>query len=348
MSVSATAFEYYYPERGSYNNLKIHEVQIPKPKGSEVLVKVHAVSLQFRDLAISDFRYPLAAPPHNLVPCSDMAGEVISVGEEVTGWKQGDRICSNFSTDHLYGDTTEAVQQTSLGGQTQGVLTEYRIFPAHALVKFPDHLTYEEASTLPCATLTAYNALNGPTPVKAGDYVLVLGSGGVSIAGLQLAIASGATVIATSSSDEKLKVAKSLGAKHTINYKKNSNWHEEVLKFTNGAGVDHVIEVGGYGTLDKSINCTRIGGSIHIVGFVSGGTPSDFLFPVITKAISLRGIYIGSVHQFKELNRLISANPTITKPVVDKVFPWSEAKEAFAYLESQQHVGKVVIKVGKD
>ncbi|TFK43791.1 hypothetical protein BDQ12DRAFT_195160 [Crucibulum laeve] len=344
-NIPTTTRQYYLPEVSSFQKLKIKDAEVPKPKANEVLVKVHAVSLQYRDLAISTGQYP-AKLPDNLVPCSDMAGEIISLGVDVKGWKEGDRVCANFSTDHIYGDTTADIQNTSLGGQAHGVLTEYRTFPAHSLVNIPEHLSYEEASTLPCAALTAYNALHGPVPIKAGDYILVLGTGGVSICALQIAIAAGAIVIATSSSDEKLKIASKLGANYVINYKKTPEWHEEVMKITKGVGVDHVIEVGGQGTLPKSINSVRTGGYIHIIGFVAGpSADANVVFPLIRKACTLRGILIGSVAQFKDMLRLIEANPEVTRPVVDKVFPFDQAIDAYAYLQSQAHVGKVVIKV---
>ncbi|KAF9450642.1 NAD(P)-binding protein [Macrolepiota fuliginosa MF-IS2] len=344
MTLPATTRQYQLTKAGSYKNLQIKEVPVNPPKPHDVLVKVHAVSLQYRDLLVASGTY-LAPCADQVIPCSDMAGEVIALGEGVQDWKIGDRVCANFSTDHIYGDSTFAIQQTSLGGQAHGVLTQYRTFPAHSLVKVPEHYSYEEASTLPCAALTAYNALHGPTPVKAGDYVLVLGTGGVSIWGLQIAVAAGAIVIATSSSDEKLAIATKLGAKHVINYNKTPNWDQEILKITNGAGVDHVIEVGGQGTLSRSLNSARVGGSVHVIGFVSQDKNNFEMVMIIGKAIALRGVLIGSVAQFRDMNRLIAANPEKTRPVIDKVFSFDKALDAYAHLESQKHVGKVVIKV---
>ncbi|KAF8240635.1 NAD(P)-binding protein [Tricholoma matsutake] len=348
MSNPTTAREYFLTKLGSYNNLAVRDKTIEQPRASEVLVKVHAVSLQFRDLLVARGTYPTSVAD-NLVPCSDMAGEIVAAGEDVKGWRIGDRVCANFSLDHIYGDTNPAIRDTALGGHVHGVLTEFRTFPAHSLVAVPDHLSYEEASTLPCAALTAYNALMGPVPLKPGDHVLVLGTGGVSIFALQLAVASGAIVIATSSSDEKLKIASKLGARHVINYKSTPNWDEEVLKLTGGVGVDHIIEVGGEGTLPQSINSARIAGWLHIIGFVSQETSNiNFASQAIWKALFFRGILIGSVAQFKDMIRLMCANPETTRPVVDKVFPFEKAKEAYAYHESQAHVGKVVIKVSNN
>ncbi|KAF9450643.1 NAD(P)-binding protein [Macrolepiota fuliginosa MF-IS2] len=339
--------EYHLSEIGTYKNLVVEEKAVKPPKPHEVLVKVHAVSLQYRDLVVAGGFYTgNARVPEKLVPCSDMAGEIIALGDGVADWKIGDRVCANLVLDHVHGDTNFAIQQTSMGGQAHGCLTQYRTFPAHSLVRFPDFWSYEEASTLPCAALTAYNALNGPRRIKAGDYVLMLGTGGVAIFGLQFALAAGAIIIITSSSDDKLQIASKLGAQHVINYNKFPDWDDEVLKITNGVGVDHVLEVGGEGTLPRSINAVRMAGYVHIIGFVSKEVNNiNIVGRTIRKGILLRGIQIGSVEQFKEMVKLIIANPEKTRPVIDRVFPFGEAMGAFAYLEKQQHVGKVVIKV---
>jgi len=334
----------YHAQGDKYQNIKLREDELREPKANEVLVKIHAVSLQYRDLMVSRGLYPNQKP--DVVPCSDMAGEIVVTGQEVKDWSVGDRVCANFALRHLHGDVTPQIQATGLGGPIDGVLTEYINVPEYSLVRVPEHLSYEEASTLPCAALTAYNALMGPVPLKGGDYVLILGTGGVSIFGLQLAVASGATVICTSSSDEKLKMASKLGAKHVINYKTNPDWDKEVLNITNGKGVDHTIEVGGPGTIGKSINSTRYAGWIHIIGFVAEGSENMAIQSAIGKALIFRGILIGSVKQFEDMNRFITAADI--HPVVDKVFSFEDAIDAYAYLESQKHVGKVVIKVSKN
>ncbi|KAL0568441.1 hypothetical protein V5O48_013540 [Marasmius crinis-equi] len=346
MSIPKITREYFLKEIGTYQNLTIREVSLQVPKSFEVLVKIHAVSLQYRDVAISTGRYKVQSPPE-LVPCSDMAGEIIAVGEDVESWKIGDRVCANFNADHIHGDFTHEISRSGYGGQKHGVLTHYKVFQPHSLISIPDHLSFEEASTLPAAALTAYSALWGPTPLKSGDTILVQGTGGVSTFALQFAVASGATVIATSSSDDKLQIAQSLGAKHLINYKKTLNWDKEVLKMTNGRGVDHVVEIGGAGTLEKSMNSVRYNGWIHIIGFVSGvgGGQENIIMQSIDKALLIRGIYVGSVAQFEDMNRLLSANLEATRPVIDKVFAFEDAVQAYAHLESQTHVGKVVIKV---
>ncbi|RPD77235.1 NAD(P)-binding protein [Lentinus tigrinus ALCF2SS1-7] len=346
MSLPQKTREYRLPKVDGFHNLTLQEAPIPKLKSTEVLVKVYAVSLQYRDLIVAKGQYPLGQK-ENPVPGSDMAGEIIAVGEEVKGWKVGDRVCANFAVDHIFGDATEEIKMTGLGAPIDGVLTEYKVLPAHSLVHIPEHLDYEEASTLPCAALTAYNALLGGNPLKGGDIVLVQGTGGVSIFGLQIAVASGATVIATSSSDKKLEIAKRLGATHVINYKTTPDWDKEVLKITNGRGVDHVVEVGGPGTIMKSVNATRYGGQIHVIGFVAGQADvSQLPGMILGKAIHVRGILIGSRTQFEDMNRLLSA--VKLKPVVDKVFDFEHVQEAYEYQWSQHHVGKVVVKVSKN
>ncbi|KAJ7082693.1 alcohol dehydrogenase superfamily protein [Mycena belliarum] len=348
MGVPTTTHQYSYPELGSYDNLVLNEVPRAAPKPHEVLVRTRAVSLQFRDLLIANRQYPSPVVP-NLVPCSDMAGEVIAVGEDVKTWKAGDRVCANFFLDKLNDEQTPETDASALGGAVHGVLTEYRTFPAHALVAIPSHLSYEEASTLPCAALTAYNALLcGYAPLKAGDTVVVQGTGGVSLFALQFAVASGATVIATSSSDDKLKAAKEHGAAHIINYRTTPDWDREVLEITGGVGADRVIEVAGNATLQRSINSVKLGGSIDIIGLLGGAgdvPPVDIIVPTIFRSLKIRGLYVGSVPQFHNMNKLIAANASTTRPIVDRVFPFAEAKAAFAYLASQAHVGKVVIKL---
>ncbi|PPQ74723.1 hypothetical protein CVT24_003919 [Panaeolus cyanescens] len=330
--IPTTTQSYVLPETGTYKNLVLRETSIPAIGPNDALIKVHAVSLQYRDLLVVSGKYGLAKIPSNLIPCSDMAGEILALGSSASAssnplnkWKVGDRVCANFTPDHLHGDATPEIMASAFGANVDGVLTEYKVVPVHSLVEIPDHLSYEEASTLPyvpvplipylerphslthslthsrmaknrCAALTAYNALHGPVPIKAGDHVLVLGTGGVSIFALQFAVAAGATVIATSSSDVKLKIASKLGAKHVINYKTTPEWEKEVLRITNGRGVDHTIEVSG--TLDQSIAATKMGsGQIHIIGFVSGSGSAPSVFPIIGRAVTLRGILIGSVAQ---------------------------------------------------
>ncbi|KAJ3895841.1 hypothetical protein GG344DRAFT_72676 [Lentinula edodes] len=345
MVLPTSTKHYFWPKLGALANLSSKESQLPPLRSHEVLVKVYAVSLQYRDIMVGLNIYP-GSFPDEVVPCSDMAGEVIAVGHEAgSQWKKGDRVCANFAADHIAGDITPEIQKTAHGGAIHGVLTQYKAFSPHSLVAIPDHLSFEEASTLPCAALTAYNALMGPVPLKGGDTIVVLGTGGVSIHGLQIALASGAKVIVTSSSDEKLQIATNLGAHHVVNYKTTPNWHEEILKLTGGRGADHILEVGGPDSLEKSLKAVRMAGWVHAIGVIGGGTPTEVMMPTIQKACFIRGIQIGSIAQFKDMNRLLSLHPEVTRPVIDKVFPFKEALKAYEYLESQGHVGKVVIKV---
>ncbi|KAK7039870.1 hypothetical protein R3P38DRAFT_3181698 [Favolaschia claudopus] len=271
-----------------------------------------------------------------------MAGQVLAVGQGVKQWKIGDRVSANLFLDKTDEELTPAIAASALGGPVHGVLTEFGAFPAHSLVAIPEHLSYEEASTLPCAALTAYASLSS---IKAGDTILVIGTGGVSIFALQFAIVSGASVIAISSSDQKLEVVKKLGAKHVINYNTTPRWDEEVLKLTRGIGVDLVVEVTGNTTMERSVASVKMGGHIAIVGRLASGPTVDLILPAIRKALNIHGIYGGSVKQFKQMNRLISANPDSTRPVIDKVFAFDEVHAAYAHLESQAHVGKIVIRV---
>ncbi|GJJ07101.1 putative secondary metabolism biosyntheticenzyme [Clathrus columnatus] len=321
-------------EGAGVNGLSITETQVPEPGPGEVLVIVHAVSLQYRDLMIADGTYPFECKDE-LVPCSDAACEIVKVGSKVNKWKVGDRVCANFELERLTGEGTPETSKSVLGGPTDGVLTQYRIFPAYSLAAIPEHLSYEEASTLPCAALTAYNALMGPQKLKGGDVVLVQGTGGVSTFASQFAVASGAAVIATSSSNEKLQISKKLGASHVINYKETPDWDNEVLKI-----------VGGLNTMRKSLNSIRSGGWVHTIGFLSASEPEDVgNIPVslLGKNGFLRGILMGSLSQFEDMNRLIAVSGL--RPVIDRVFSFDQAKEAYDYLKYQKHVGKVVIKV---
>ncbi|KAI3604376.1 alcohol dehydrogenase [Moniliophthora roreri] len=321
-------------------------VPVPKPKSTEVLIKVKAASINFRDLVIANGGSPLPTKP-DVIPLSDMAGEVVAVGDSVARFKEGDRVSANAMLDHISGPPTPQTKNSCLAGEIDGVLTEYRVFPEHSLVHVPEHLSYEEGSTLACAGVTAYNALTGSKPLKEGQSVLVMGTSGVSLFAIQLAAASGATVIATSSSDEKLELAQKLGAKYGINYVKNEAWEAEALKLTNGVGVDHVVELGGPGTWMKSLAALKYDGEMHAVSAqgkfedVSG----TIIGVLIQKALHIHGVQIGSRVQFEEMNRLIS-NASL-RPVIDRVFEFEQAKEAYEYCARQKFAGKVVIRVAQ-
>ncbi|KII90099.1 hypothetical protein PLICRDRAFT_579311 [Plicaturopsis crispa FD-325 SS-3] len=350
-SLPTVSRAYRLPKFEGIQSLTLSQIDVPPLKATEVLVKIHAVSLNFRDLITTKGQY-FVQPNLNSVPGADSAGEIIALGADLLGpgakWAVGDRVNASIFLDYIHGDVTLEYLANSLGAPgVDGTLTEYRAFPAHALVKIPEHLSYEEAATLPGAALTSYSSLLGPAPLKGGDTVLVQGTGGVSIAALQFAVASGATVIATSSSDAKLEVAKKLGATHLINYKTTPDWDKEVLKITNGRGVDHILEIGGSGTIVKSLEAIRYGGHIYAIGFLAqDGAEANTTIRTIIKACHVHGVLIGSVSQFEAMNRLISARGI--HPVVDKVFAFEDAAKAYEYFESQAFVGKVVIKVSKD
>ncbi|NNE67550.1 MAG: NAD(P)-dependent alcohol dehydrogenase [Pyrinomonadaceae bacterium] len=323
-------------------NLSITERKMPVPQANEVVVKFHAASLNFRDLMMVKGVYdPEVRRP--LVPFSDGAGEVVEIGSEVTRWKVGDRVMPAFMQDWIDGAIDYRKAKTALGGDLDGCLREYGAFREAGLVPIPGHLTYEEAATLPCAGVTAWNALRVSGKLAKGDKVLLLGTGGVSIFALQFAKNVGAETIITSSSDDKLEMAGTLGATHTINYKTNPDWDEEVLELTGKRGVDHIVEVGGAGTLQKSINCVRMGGHIAVIGVLAGKGGFDPI-SILMKAVRLQGIFVGSRVMFEDMAEMIR-NEYI-KPVVTKVFEFDDAREALSMMESGDHFGKIVVKVG--
>jgi NADPH:quinone reductase-like Zn-dependent oxidoreductase len=313
----------------------------PKAAAGEVVVKFHAASLNYRDLMFVKGTYnPRAKLP--AVPFSDGAGEVVATGEGVSKWKVGDRVCPIFVQSWLEGAPSTQKNRSSLGaGDLDGVLREYGAFSEEGLVKIPDHLSYEEAATLPCAAVTAWNALVSSGRLKAGETVLALGTGGVSVFALQIAKMHGARVFITSSSDEKLERARELGADETINYKKSPDWDKEVLGLTKKTGVDHVIEVGGTGTLARSLNSARVGGQVDLIGVLASGGDFNPL-SVLMKGVRLQGIFVGSRRMFEDMNRAIESNRM--RPVIDRTFAFEEVRDALKYMESGSHFGKIVIK----
>ena len=321
--------------------LALVEREKPTPKENEILIKFRAVSLNYRDLMLVKGWYnPKLKMP--VVPISDGAGEVVGIGENVTRWKIGDRVMLSIMRGWIDGDISFEKTRTGRGGDVDGCLRQFGIFDKNALVKIPRHLSYEEGATLPCAAVTAWNALKVSGDLKKGDVVLILGTGGVSIFALQFAKHLGAETIITSSSDEKLARANILGANSLINYKKNPDWDQAVSVLTGKRGVDHVIEIGGAGTLGKSLNSVKTGGHIAVIG-VLANTGDFSILPVLMKAVKLQGIYVGSREMFEEMNEFISKN--LIKPVVDKVFEFEEAREALKYMESGSHFGKIVVKI---
>jgi len=330
---------YRYPKLG-LENLTLAECDEPKPAPGEVVVKFHAASLNYRDLLFADGLYNLR--PHlPAVPVSDGAGEITAIGEGVTKWKVGDRVCPSFFQGWIEGPRTAEKSHSALGaGELDGVLREYGAFYEEGLVRIPGDLSYAEAATLPCAAVTAWHALVSVGNLKAGDTVLTLGTGGVSIFAIQLAKLMGARVIATSSSDEKLARVRTLGADETINYRTTPDWDKEALRLTHGVGVDMVVEVGGAGTLAKSVNATRVEGLVALIGVLASGGGFDPM-RVLMKSIHLQGIFVGSRRMFEGMNKAITINGL--KPVIDKTFAFDQAREALEYMRSGSHFGKIVI-----
>jgi NADPH:quinone reductase-like Zn-dependent oxidoreductase len=324
------------------HGLKLTDVDSPQPCASEVLVRMRAVSLNYRDLGATRQERPGNLPlPFTI--CSDGAGEVITIGEGVKQWKVGDRVMPTFFADWSAGGVTHGAMKTARGGALAGVLAEQVIVNEGGLVRIPESWSFEEAATLPCAAVTAWNALVGHGKIKSGDTVLTLGTGGVSIFALQFAKMHGARVIITSSSDEKLAHAKRLGADDTVNYKTTPDWEREVFRLTQKRGVDHVVEVGGAGTLQKSLDAVRYGGRISLIGVLTGFEGMVNPWPVIARSVTLQGIYVGSRDLFEDMTRALSQNSM--KPVIDHVFAFDEAPAAFEHMASGSHFGKIVIRV---
>jgi NADPH:quinone reductase-like Zn-dependent oxidoreductase len=319
--------------------LKQVEHPSPRPGYGQALVRVRAASLNHRDLYV--VANPVAPARAPLVPLSDGAGEVVAVGEGVTRVKPGDRVAGIFFQDWIAGKIRREVHARALGGSIDGMLSEEVALSADGLVKVPEHLSFEEASTLPCAGVTAWHALNGHEPLLPGQTVLALGTGGVSIFALQFAKAQGARVIVTSSSDEKLARARELGADDTINYVTTPEWDRAALELTGGLGVDRVIEVGGAGTLPRSLRSARDGGRVSVIGGLAGRGGTEISpVDIFARSLAVQGIYVGSREHFETMNRAIEQ--VRLRPVIDRVFPFDEAQEAYRYLESGPF-GKVVI-----
>jgi NADPH:quinone reductase-like Zn-dependent oxidoreductase len=312
------------------------------------LVKVHAVSLNYRDLMmVKGFYNPKMALPR--IPCSDGAGEVAAVGEGVSRVRMGDRVCGIFMQRWLDGPLTAEKSKAALGGDVDGMLAEYVLLHQDGVVRFPDHLSYEEAATLPCAGVTAWNALHhaGETerPARADDTIVVQGTGGVSIFALQFGKLLGAKVIGTSSSEEKLARAVALGLDAGCNYKERPEWSGWVSETTGGRGADRIIEVGGGGTFGQSLRATRVGGMIAQIGVLSGAATAEplALTPILHKQLHVQGIYVGSRAMFEEMNAAI-VKATL-RPVIDHVFGFDQVREAFLRMQSASHFGKIVIRV---
>ncbi len=330
-----------HSDKPGLDALTLTERSQPKPNAGQVLVKMHAASLNYRDLLVTKGAYG-TKQFKPIIPLSDGVGEVVAVGEGVTRVQVGERVAGIFMQKFLSGELSQEKANSALGGAIDGVLAEYVVFDEEGVVKVPEHLSDEEAATLPCAAVTAWNALIVEGQLKAGDMVLLQGTGGVSLFALQFAKIMGARVILISSSDEKLNKAEQLGADVGINYRTIPDWEEKVWELTDKTGVDHVVEVGGAGTLSKSLRAVRYGGRIALIGILTGTAGDVNTISILHKHVRVQGIYVGSRHMFEAMNRAIAISKL--RPVVDRIFSFTEAKEALAYLESAAHFGKVVIR----
>ncbi|GAW40286.1 Alcohol dehydrogenase [Brevundimonas sp. SH203] len=322
------------------SGLRRQEEVSVSPGPGQISIAIRAVSLNFRDLLIAEGRYGRDVKG-DYIPLSDGAGEVVAVGEGVDRFRPGDRVTPGFSSCWAAGPPSATDLALTHGSPAvDGVLTECFVCDAAIAARIPDHLSYEEAACLPCAGVTAWNALYGPRPIKVGDTVLTLGTGGVSCFAIQFAKAAGARVISTSSSAAKLQAARRLGAWDVINYREEPDWEKAVLELTGGRGVDHVVEVGGGGTLEKSIAATAISGQVHMIGVLTDGAINP---RSLIGWRALRGVTVGSRSDLDAMNRMIALHTL--RPQIDRVFDFNEAPAAFHHLKAAGHVGKIVIKV---
>lgn len=313
----------------------------PQPGPGEVLVQLKAASLNYRDLLVALGHYNPKLPLP-MVPLSDGAGEVVAVGPGVTTVKVRDRVAGCFMQDWPAGELTESATTSALGGAIDGVLSEFVTFRESGVVPIPDHLSDEEAATLPCAAVTAWQGVI-ETGLRPGESVLVMGTGGVSIFALQIAERAGARVIATSSSDEKLARVRELGGAETINYRTTPEWDRKVRELTGGRGVDHIIEVGGAGTLARSLKAVRLGGRIALIGVLAGAGAEVNPLPALMKGVRIQGIYVGNREMFERLNRFLSVHRL--HPIIDRTFAVDEIAAALQYMQEGRHFGKIVLRV---
>ncbi|HLZ63121.1 MAG TPA: NAD(P)-dependent alcohol dehydrogenase [Ktedonosporobacter sp.] len=330
----------YHVNKGAgLAGLTVREHDVPVPGPREVLVRMRANSLNARELMVMQGTYPWPILP-DVIPVSDGAGEVVAVGEGVTRARVGDRVASSILPYWTEGPFKWEYSK-QLGGSMNGMLTEYAVLPEEGIVHIPDHLSFEEAATLPVAGVTAWNALTWGRPLQAGDSVLTLGSGGVSLFALQFAKLFGARVIATTSSDDKAERLRALGADDVINYRTTPDWHVAVRELTGGQGVDRVIEVGGPGTLEQSVKSTAVSGHISMIGWLANTATTIPISALIGNFYTLQRIAVGNRGHFLAMNRAITVNQL--RPAIDRVFPFEDALAAHRYYEAGQCFGKVVI-----
>ncbi|MCB1275764.1 NAD(P)-dependent alcohol dehydrogenase [Prosthecobacter sp.] len=314
----------------------------PIPGSGEVLIRVRAVCLNYRDyMNVLGIRGVTGPVPRT--PCSDGAGEIVAVGDDVSNLKVGDRVVCPFMPTWLDGEFSQAHASQALGGAVDGLLRELAVVRAESLLPVPAHLSLEEAATLPCAAVTAWDALHCRGGIKAGETVLVLGTGGVSVFALQFAKLAGARVLAITSSEEKAAKLVELGADAVCNYRTNQAWDDWALAQTGGRGVDKVIEIGGPETLNRSLNATRFGGHISLIGVLTGTSGEIQMVQILRKGIRLDGIYVGSRAMFAQM--LAEIERVKLRPVIDSTFEFDNAHDAFRRIESGKHFGKIVIRV---
>jgi NADPH:quinone reductase-like Zn-dependent oxidoreductase len=333
-----------YEIQGSFGleNLKQVERPDPEPGFGQVVLRMKGASLNYRDLLMVRGHYN-PRQPLPLIPCSDGVGEIVAVGDGVSRVAVGDRVATIFSQTWHGGPPTAERLQGTVGGPLDGTLCELMVLNAEGVVRVPDHLSDVEAAALPCAAVTAWSSLVEQGSVGAGDVVLVQGTGGVSIFALQISRILGARVIITSSSEAKLEQARAMGAWQTINYVDDPAWGKTVRRLTDGVGVDHVVEVGGAGTLEQSLKATRVGGTVSVIGVLSGVASELNIIPILMQNLRLQGILVGSREGFERMNRAFEAHRI--QPVIDRVFPFSETPDAFAHMASGQHFGKICIDI---
>jgi NADPH:quinone reductase-like Zn-dependent oxidoreductase len=317
----------------------------PAPGPGQVKLEMRAASLNYRDLLMTLGHYN-PKQPLPLIPCSDGVGEVVEAGEGVTRVAVGDRVATSFFQTWIDGPPAMAKLRGTLGGPLDGTLAETMVLGEEGVVRVPEHLSDCEAATLPCAGLTAWSALVEQGSVGPGDTVLVQGTGGVSIFALQIARLLGARVIVTSSSDAKLERARELGAWQTINYSDDPVWGKTAREMTGGVGVDHVVEVGGAGTLEQSVAAVRVGGQVSVIGVLSGVSSELNIIPVLMQNLRLQGILVGSRESFVRMNRAVETHRL--RPVIDRVFGFSEVPAALRHMASGRHFGKICVSISPE
>jgi NADPH:quinone reductase-like Zn-dependent oxidoreductase len=321
------------------DNLKLVNHDVPRPGSGEVLVQLRAASLNFRDLMVTEGQYnPKLKRP--MIPLSDGIGVVTEIGPGVTRFKTGDRVAGIFMQEWIEGPVNRVKAKSALGGAIQGVLAEYRTFHEDGLVPVPEYLSDVEAACLPCAGVTAWHALFEERPPNPGDTVLIQGTGGVSIFALQFTTAAGLRSVVISSSNEKLERARQLGATHTLNYRDEPEWDKSVLSLLPD-GVDCVVEVGGVDTIARSLKTVRMGGMIAVIGALTGAAPSIDPRAILMNTIQVQGIYVGSRSMFERMNRALELRQI--RPIVHRVFPWLEVREAMKFMKAQSHLGKICL-----